>query len=726
MPLASFRYFAASLAVLTLAASNDLHSQTPAAHFPTSEDLRHTRGLGDPQLSPDGKLALIAVTDSTADGAASHLWLVDIASNTSRQLTYSAKDEKGNRGEFHGRWMPDSSAILFLAKRGETMQVFRLPMTGGEAAPYDLKIVPPPPPEERVSAESGVKDEKTKAKDKKEKIEKPEPLPLDIDDFELSAEGRWLAFLAKDPQTASEKKKDTDKDDADFIDHDPHAVRLYLLALDAAGAALGTPIRAESAPAQITLDVQGIAWAPHSNKLAVVTEEPNNAGDLHPARSAWIVEHSGDTWKTTALTKAPPTIEERVTWTKDESGLLILAQAQQDAPPGVSDLYLADGQTGETRQLSQNFTGTIGQIVAADDNSAVVSVSQGVVATVAQFPLAGGNPKFLKFALSAVNNLNTNATQTGWLYQQSSSGTPPQLCFVRALSDTCTKLNTPTVIPSDWKTVPAQIIHWKNADLTIEGLLYLPPEAKDGKKVPLIVDVHGGPTGQFVDSYFAFAQFLLGHGWAVFETNPRGSTGYGAAFAAANKNDLGGADYQDIMTGVDTVLAGFPIDSRKMALFGYSYGGEMAGFVEGKTDRFRAIISGAPVIDQFSEYGTESSSWYDRWFYGLPWEHSQDAWRQSPLSGVAHAKTPFLLLQGKDDTTDPASQSEEMYRALRQAGVQVELVEYPRENHGPLAIGMLGFPSREPWHGLDARKRLIDFINKYFQTDAHTAASAKQ
>ncbi len=346
-------------------------------------------------------------------------------------------------------------------------------------------------------------------------------------------------------------------------------------------------------------------------------------------------------------------------------------------------------------------------------------MTQGFLATAAQFPLAGGSPTTLVFNLSAVSNLNTNAAQTGWLYEQSSSGTPPQLCFAHTLSAGCTKLNTPAIIPPDWRTVSAQMLKWKTGDLTIEGILYLPPQADHGK-VPLIVDVHGGPTGQFTDSYSAFAQFLLGQGWAVFETNPRGSTGYGAAFAAANKNDLGGGDYQDIMAGVDTVLAKFPIDSSKMALIGYSYGGEMAGFVEGKTDRFRAIVSGAPVIDQMSEYGTESSSWYDRWWYGYPWEHEQDAWRQSPLAGVAHAKTPFLLLQGKGDTTDPAGQSEEMYRALRQAGVTVELVEYPRENHGTLARGMLGYPSREPWHGFDARKRIVDFITKEF------AAAAKK
>jgi dipeptidyl aminopeptidase/acylaminoacyl peptidase len=119
-----------------------------------------------------------------------------------------------------------------------------------------------------------------------------------------------------------------------------------------------------------------------------------------------------------------------------------------------------------------------------------------------------------------------------------------------------------------------------------------------------------------------------------------------------------------------------------MALMGYSYGGEMAGFVAGSTARFKAIVSGAPVIDQYSEYGTESDSWYDRWFFGKPWEHPGDALRQSPLAKIGRARTPFLLLQGQTDTTDPLGQAQEMYRALRQAGVPVELVTIPGTTTG--------------------------------------------
>ncbi|MGI4830635.1 MAG: alpha/beta hydrolase family protein [Janthinobacterium lividum] len=221
-----------------------------------------------------------------------------------------------------------------------------------------------------------------------------------------------------------------------------------------------------------------------------------------------------------------------------------------------------------------------------------------------------------------------------------------------------------------------------------------------------------GPTGAYQDNFCAFCDFLVGRGWAVLRTNPRGSTGRGAAFAAANKNDLGGGDYRDIMAGVDYVLKTEAIEPDKMVLMGYSYGGEMAAFVETRTTRFKAIVSMAPVIDQSSEYGTERGSWYDRWFYGRPWEHQADVWRQSPLSGVAKAKTPFMLLQGEADATDPLGQAQEMYRALRQMGVPVDLITYPRVDHGPLGQAIYGSPSPEPWHGFDARQRIVGFLSR--------------
>src|SRR5262249_8477585 len=115
-------------------------AQSTQPRFPTTEDLRHFRTITDPRLSPDGQQVLYRVIDSTADGGRSHLWLTDIASSHARQLTFSPESDK--RGERAGEWMPDGSAILFLAKRGEHVQLFRLSMSGGDAQPFDLKLLP--------------------------------------------------------------------------------------------------------------------------------------------------------------------------------------------------------------------------------------------------------------------------------------------------------------------------------------------------------------------------------------------------------------------------------------------------------------------------------------------------------------------------------------------------------------------------------------------------------
>jgi len=262
-------------------------------------------------------------------------------------------------------------------------------------------------------------------------------------------------------------------------------------------------------------------------------------------------------------------------------------------------------------------------------------------------------PKIIDLGASVVSGLHTNRKQTGWVWLADSGGKPPVLCYAPHLGESCSAVKTPETEPANLLSIKPELVHWQNGGLTIEGLLYLPHTATSSAKIPLILDVHGGPHGAWEDRNDLFAAFMVGHGWAVLRPNPRGSSNYGTKFSAANKNDLGGGDYQDIMTGVDAVLAKYPLDPNRLALMGYSYGGEMAGFVEGKTDRFKAIISGAPVIDQFSEYGTEGGSWYDRWYYGKPWEHFEDAWRQSPLSGAARAKTPFMLLQGQSDHTDP-------------------------------------------------------------------------
>jgi len=664
------------------------------AHFPSNEDLRHVRAMAQPRLSPDGHSVLIQVTDSTADGAKTHLWLVDIRQNTSRQLTWSTPQEK--RGEYSGRWMPDGTAVLFLAHRGDHTQLYRLPMEAGEARPYDLKIAPPVDASTLPDAIPPRKDSATATK--------TEPVAIDVENYDISPDGKFIAVLARDPQTPGEKKQHDDKADAVWVNHEQHGSRLYFLSTDSE----------KLTPVAVPPDVHGIAWSPQSDRLIAIAEGMNDVGDLAPANTAWMVSTS-DPSHPSQIKELPATIQGGV-WSEDGKRYYFLAQTAQDAPPGYHDLFMFTFADNSVKNLTADFDGTMAhQLPVAEGNDKVLAGAQiGVNVTVLRIDADKNGAQSrqpVKFATATVTQLNTNNKQNGWVWLGASSTEPTTLFFSEKLGHDAKALNTPELIPAKWPKVPSQLVQWKNEGLTIDGLLYLPPQSAS-QKVPLIVDVHGGPTGAFEDSYYPLIEWLVGKGWAVLRTNPRGSTGYGASFAAANKNDLGGADYRDIMAGVDAVIAKYPIDPTKLGLMGYSYGGEMAAFVEGKTDRFKAIISGAPVIDQHSEYGTESESYYDRWFYGKPWEHAQDAWRQSPLAEVGHAKTPFLLLQGEADKTDPLGQSQEMYRALRQVGVPVEMVEYPREDHGPLAGGIFGSPSPEPWHGYDGRQR----IEKFFKT----------
>jgi len=696
-------------------------------HFPTTEELRHLKAMGGAVLSPDGKQVLFVVTDATADGAKSHIWVVAANGDKDslRQLTFSPPADK--RGERVPEWAPDGSAIFFLAHRDEHTQLFRLDLRGGEAMPYDLKVMAavdqskekdaiPPPGAEKKDADK--KDADKKDADKKtdtDKEKKPEPLPIDVGGYVISADSKWLAVWAHDPETPGEKKEKDAKADAEWVNHDVHGTRLYLARLKADGTVDGELKAAGVAP-----DVRSAVWSQSTDKLLVVTEPMNDLSDLGPAGEAFLVD-AENADQPQKLGEIPPTVG-NIAFAPDESAIVFSAATKEDAPPGYDELYaLPKESSGEkVVPLSSGFVGQLGfgPLYFPPDGTVIAQAGIGTHSTPVRLTLDGSKPPApVDLGAPVVTGLNTNSKKTGWVWLAENGGAPAKLCYAEHLGDACTALPIPDLAPKGLEAVEPELVKWTSGEFTVEGLLYLPPQAKSGpnsNKVPLIVDVHGGPFGAFEDRCDPFAAFLLGHGWAVFRPNPRGSSNYGVKFAAANKNDLGGGDYQDVMAGVDYLLAHYPLDRAKMALMGYSYGGEMAGFVEGKTDRFKAIISGAPVIDQFSEYGTEGGSWYDRWYFGKPWEHMEDAWKQSPLSGAAHAKTPFLLIQGEADSTDPLGQSEEMYRALRQEGVPVELVTYPRENHGPLAGGIYGRPSPEPWHGFDGRQRIIQFIQKAF------------
>ena len=219
----------------------------------------------------------------------------------------------------------------------------------------------------------------------------------------------------------------------------------------------------------------------------------------------------------------------------------------------------------------------------------------------------------------------------------------------------------------------------------------------------MVVIIHGGPTGAFGDSYNTWAQLFVQRGYAVMMPNIRGSTGYGWHFLESNRYDWGGGDFKDIMVGINYLVAHEHIDSNRLAIVGWSYGGYMSEWAITQTHRFKAAVSGAGLFNLASEFGTEGGAAYDFWHFGTPYENLANFNKHSAISFIKKAATPTLIIQGKDDDVDPIGQSQELYRALRYYHVPAELVLYPREHHGFTEIK----------HNLDFYTRMLNWVGRY-------------
>ena len=241
-------------------------------------------------------------------------------------------------------------------------------------------------------------------------------------------------------------------------------------------------------------------------------------------------------------------------------------------------------------------------------------------------------------------------------------------------------------VAAEIPSVPWEARSWPGRDgLEIEGLLVRPPAA-DGP-TPLVVMVHGGPTGLWSYLYGlgwnGMASLLASAGYAVLLPNPRGSAGRGQDFARANLGDMGGGDLEDILAGVDDCVEAGIADTDRVGIIGGSYGGFMSAWAVTQTDRFAASVPVACVSDWLSFHLTTNIGRFDELFLDAdPYDPAGAYAARSPVLHARRCRTPTLVLHGEDDLCTPIGQAQELYQALVEAGVETELVVYPREGHG--------------------------------------------
>lgn len=255
------------------------------------------------------------------------------------------------------------------------------------------------------------------------------------------------------------------------------------------------------------------------------------------------------------------------------------------------------------------------------------------------------------------------------------------------------------------KLARAEVVTWKDKEGNkLEGILTTPPDGVAKAPYRLVVNPHGGPHSRSVLGFDFTAQVLAAHGYAVFQPNFRGSSGYGQKFIDADRFDLGGGDMNDVLAGVDHLIKEGVADRERLFVYGTSYGGFMTCWLVGHTERFRAAACQNAVTDLNMMWGlSDLQSWTEWEFGGKPWEVPERMRKHSPLTYADKVKTPTLVLHSREDRRCPLPMGLAWHQALRSRGVATQMVVYPGEGHG----------IRQPRHREDVLRRVLAWFAKY-------------
>ena len=357
---------------------------------------------------------------------------------------------------------------------------------------------------------------------------------------------------------------------------------------------------------------------------------------------------------------------------------------------GDTGLVELDLRSKQVRNLTVAHTGPIGNVeFTPDSRYAYFNGGWGTARWPRRLEIATGRIDNLATSAGLMNVSSWSRDRSTYLYTYQDFNTPADLYVgrVEQTGDRQRRVTDANPWVRDSIAMGAlQLMQWKSVkDFTIEGLLHTPAgyDAAAKKPIPLLLSIHGGPAGVWTNSFSLINHVYNGLGYALLSPNVRGSVAYDDKLMRGNLMDIGGGDYQDLMTGVDAVIARGITTPDSIAVRGWSYGGILGGWTITQTPRFKAASLGAMVSDWTSEYGPGFNFDVSLWYIGGdPWTNAKGFREKSPLTYVNQVKTPTLLLHGDDDITDTPAQSMNFFAGLQRFGVPSRYIRFPNEPHG--------------------------------------------
>ncbi|MEE4302073.1 MAG: S9 family peptidase [Pseudomonadales bacterium] len=650
------------LTLLTCAAS----TWADAARRPmTVDDAMAMVEVGDPLISPDGSWVLYSkrTLDWEENEYVTEYWRASADGSDAYRFI-------GEDGGSDFRFSPQGTYLSFRRSVGDgddkASQLFLMRLSGGEAV-------------QLTEHETG------------------------LDAYEWAEDESAIYFEADDAKPEEVTEEEKNGTDAIFVDEGPNGQNadqwenLWVFDLETEES---RQITAEKfLVSSWDVDAAG-------ERIALTARDRNRRND---ADRYEVYVADVETGALTQLTDngAP---ESNVAFSPDGTSILYAAADDQGWMNRNTKLWLLDVESGEHRLLSGAFQGSPSDARFSPDGSRVYfNGQQGTNTHLFSLDVATGAVEQLTDLPGTLRVESFSEDFEHYAYTLSDYRTPPDV-WVGSMSGHGVRVTDANPQIDELELAVMEVIQWRSKDeMVIEGLLHTPADRGPGERVPLMLNIHGGPAGVFANRWSSRYHVYAGLGYASLSPNVRGSRSYTDALREGNTvqqgDGIGFGDYWDLMNGVDRVIADGIADPDRLALRGWSYGGILGGWTITQTDRFKAASIGAGVYDWTSEYGPGFNNDVRLWHIGgTPWNNPEGYRHQSALTHAENVTTPTLLIHGMQDTTDTEQQSMMFYAALRDIGnADVRYIRFPREPHG----------FREPRHQRTRDIEEIRWMQKY-------------
>jgi Dipeptidyl aminopeptidases/acylaminoacyl-peptidases len=637
-----------------------LNSLAWAAHPFHVEDMQKLMRIGEADLSPDGKWIAYSVqtSDVAKNKSATNLWLISSNGGAATQLTFSDKGQN-----YSPRWSPDSKYLFFVSSRDKDIpQIFRIAISGGEsnqltqwAIGVNAFILSPDGKKIAITASvfPECKDLACNEKKKKEKEENP----VKVRTITTIPFRRWDEWV--------EGKRN----------------HIFIMSSDGGDPKDITPGDIDS-PIWTEGGSEEVAFSPDGKEICFSRYTENEA--LSGNSDLYMMPVEGGEAKAITSNKGADTTP---LYSPDGRYIAYSATLRPNAVTDMTRLFLYDRKTKESKNLTEPLDRAIGSALwTQDSKSLYISYEDQGQLPVSKLDVASG--KVIKIFADGTNGsiqvakddsfivfTNMNISQPNEIFKMDSraAGKATQLTFVN--KEVLKDIQFGEFSPFTFTGAKGE---------TVQAWQIKPPNFDPKKKYPLCLLMHGGPENAW-DNLFHYRwnyQLFAAAGYVVVAPNFHGSSGFGLKFMDAIKGDWGGAPYEDTMKAVDTALTWPYVDGTRLGAAGASYGGYMANWVEGHTDRFRTIVSHDGLYDMLTMwYSSDLIGGTEEELNGAPWKNQQVLIDQAPATFAKNFKTPMLIVHGERDYRVEPAQGYAMFQVLQAMHIPSKFLDFVEENH---------------------------------------------